>query len=180
MSAEVDEDEHSLEMQYPYIRHVWRDQQVSVVPILVGTLTAPMAEQYANILESYATDPSTILIVSSDFCHWGMRFRYTRYQAGPDEEPVMLSEFTPPSVYANYPIHASITQLDTQAMSSISFSPGKASIACQTFRKYLQQTRNTVCGKHPILLLLSLMTVLETHGRHHECHFTYYTVRIFS
>jgi len=178
MSAEVDQDEHSLEMHYPYIRHIWRNSNVHVIPILTGSLNSHMAEQYAKILEPFAADPNTVFIVSSDFCHWGMRFGYTRYQAGPNEAPIMLSTLTPPEVYAKRPIHISIKDLDAKSMSVISFSSGGASIANQAFRDYLQQTRNTICGKHPILLLLSLMTILEIHGHNHECRFTYYTVRI--
>lgn len=178
MSAEIDEDEHSLEMHYPYIRHVWSRRDVRVVPILVGSLSPSVAEEYAKILQPFAADPNTMFIVSSDFCHWGLRFRYTRYQAGSRELPVILNALTPPDVYAKYPIHASITDLDTEAMSAISFSSGRASIACQVFHKYIQHTRNTVCGRHPIFLLLSIMTALEIHGQSHECRFTYYTVCI--
>ncbi|CCU99367.1 unnamed protein product [Malassezia sympodialis ATCC 42132] len=134
MSAEIDEDEHSLEMHYPYIRHVWSRRDVRVVPILVGSLSPSVAEEYAKILQPFAADPNTMFIVSSDFCHWGLRFRYTRYQAGSRELPVILNALTPPDVYAKYPIHASITDLDTEAMSAISFSSGRASIACQKDR----------------------------------------------
>lgn len=184
MSPEVDEDEHSLEMQYPYIRHVWKKYvrtshkslDVRVVPLLVGSLSPRMAERYAQILEPYAVDPATMFVVSSDFCHWGMRFRYTRYQAGPSEEPVMVDTLTPPDVFSKQPIYASITDLDSEAMSILSFSYNTAAMASQNFREYIQRTRNTICGKHPILLILTLMALLEKHGQCHECRFTYYAV----
>ncbi|WFD27311.1 hypothetical protein MNAN1_002307 [Malassezia nana] len=115
-----------------------------------------------------------MFVVSSDFCHWGIRFRYTRYQGGPSEEPVMLDTLTPPDVLSKQPIYASITDLDSEAMSILSFSYNTAAMAGQNFREYIRRTRNTICGKYPILLLLSLMSLLEKHEQCHECRFTYY------
>ena len=32
---------------------------------------------YGRMLAHHLDDPGTVLIVSSDFCHWGSRFSYT-------------------------------------------------------------------------------------------------------
>jgi len=36
-----------------------------------------MATNYGKIFTPYFDDPSTIFIFSSDFCHWGSRFKFT-------------------------------------------------------------------------------------------------------
>ena len=33
--------------------------------------------RYGALLAPYLTDASTLVVVSSDFCHWGRRFRFT-------------------------------------------------------------------------------------------------------
>lgn len=40
---------------------------------------------YGDILAPYLNDPQNLFVISSDFCHWGSRFRYTYYDesAGP-------------------------------------------------------------------------------------------------
>ena len=69
MSASVDEDEHSIEMQLPYLAHVFREHldRVTFVPILVGSLNATKEESYAALLNKYINDDATIFVVSSDF-----------------------------------------------------------------------------------------------------------------
>ena len=75
--------------------------------------------------------------MSSDFCHWGSRFQFTHQF--PDE-PV---------------IHKSIARLDKQGMDLIEgqqFAP---------FTAYLSETENTICGRHPIQLLLSIIELAQ-------------------
>lgn len=70
MKASVDEDEHSLEMHLPYIRLVFQDQDVKLVPLLVGHPPASQTEPISAALAKYWDDPETFFIISSDFCHW--------------------------------------------------------------------------------------------------------------
>lgn len=35
---------------------------------------------YGALLAPYLDDPSNLFVISSDFCHWGMRFNYTHYK----------------------------------------------------------------------------------------------------
>ena len=51
----------------------------TVVPILVGSLTLEKEIKYGRIFAKYLADPTNMFIISSDFCHWGERFRYTEY-----------------------------------------------------------------------------------------------------
>jgi AmmeMemoRadiSam system protein B len=79
MSVEVDEDEHSIEMHLPYVHKVMSAAQhkYAIVPVLVGSLTPEREAFYGSIFAKYLQDPDTFFIISSDFCHWGERFRYT-------------------------------------------------------------------------------------------------------
>lgn len=81
MSLSVDEAEHSMEMQLPYIAKVMADfkDAFTIVPIMVGSLTPEEESEYGAILAPYLQDPANLFVISSDFCHWGQRFRYTFY-----------------------------------------------------------------------------------------------------
>jgi hypothetical protein len=54
--------------------------QFWIVPILVGSLNAEREALYGRILAPYLNAPDTLFVISSDFCHWGQRFRYTFYE----------------------------------------------------------------------------------------------------
>mmetsp|Transcript_11651 Transcript_11651/g.29668 ORF Transcript_11651/g.29668 Transcript_11651/m.29668 type:complete len:300 (+) Transcript_11651:88-987(+) len=130
MPMDVDEDEHSLEMHLPYIAHVMRGHPFTLVPILVGSVDASSEKVYGELLSRYLDCPSTLFIISSDFCHWGKRFRFTHYDA------------------ADGPIHKSIENLDRKGMHLIEEKNPEA------FRKYLEEYQNTICGRHPISVFL--------------------------
>ena len=94
MSLEADEDEHSIEMHLPYIARVMQRVQeagspFTIVPVLVGSLTPEKEAKYGRIFAKYLADPTNLFIVSSDFCHWGQRFRYTEY----DESKGQIHQF---------------------------------------------------------------------------------------
>ena len=84
VKRESEENEHSLEMQLPYIKKVFQGHDVSIVPIIVGDLSKESERAYGKLLAPYLTDPKTLFIISSDFCHWGERFNYTP-QTTPDK-----------------------------------------------------------------------------------------------
>lgn len=52
----------------------------TIVPIMVGSLTKDSEAMYGEILAKYLVDPENLFVISSDFCHWGQRFRYTYYE----------------------------------------------------------------------------------------------------
>ena len=81
MGISIDEAEHSIEMHLPYIAKVMAEfkDYFTIVPILVGSTNAKEEALYGSILAPYLADPQNLFIVSSDFCHWGQRFRYTFY-----------------------------------------------------------------------------------------------------
>lgn len=56
----------------------FRDQ-FTIIPIMVGGLTPEKEAFYGEKLAKYLADPQNLFVISSDFCHWGERFRYTNY-----------------------------------------------------------------------------------------------------
>ncbi len=46
---------------------------------MVGGLTPEKELFYGEKLAKYLADPQNLFVISSDFCHWGERFRYTNY-----------------------------------------------------------------------------------------------------
>lgn len=97
----------------------------------------------------------------------GTRFSYTFYYPQPLPNiagGIRLSRDGPrPS--AEYPIHQSISALDHEAMEILTLPPSKASQVHHEFEKYLVRTKNTICGRHPIGVLLGALTGLEKGGR---------------
>jgi AmmeMemoRadiSam system protein B len=101
------------------------------VPILVGDLSEDVVTRFAKVLLPYFERKDVFFSVSSDFCHWGLRFGYTPNKAKQD-------------------ISTSISQLDHEGMDIIETKNALE------FRKYLKRTENTICGRNPILLLLEV------------------------
>ncbi|CAB1338699.1 unnamed protein product [Coregonus sp. 'balchen'] len=87
MSLQTDEDEHSIEMHLPYTAKAMESHkdELSIVPVLVGALSESKEQDYGKLLSRYLADPSNLFIISSDFCHWGQRFRYTYYDEAQGE-----------------------------------------------------------------------------------------------
>jgi AmmeMemoRadiSam system protein B len=159
MRSSGDVNEHSLEMHLPYIYK--RIQQTfpsesdypTIVPILVGDANGSEEKQFGELLAAYLKDPYNVFVVSSDFCHWGSRFSYTAYVPQGDlQNLTSLSRRTPAPTEP--PIHESIKQLDHLAMDAIESGNHN------DFVENLRQTKNTVCGRHPIGVTMAALEVL--------------------
>jgi len=159
MDIQTDEDEHSIEMHLPYVRKVFEGLDISIVPILIGAIDHEMEARFGKVIAPFLAREDTFSVVSSDFCHWGTRFSYTFYypQSPPNTAgSIRLSRSGPPPS-ADHPIHESISVLDHEAMKILTLPPSKASQAHLDFSKYLTRTKNTICGRHPIGVLLGVV-----------------------
>ncbi|KAI0793463.1 MEMO1 family [Abortiporus biennis] len=169
MSIETDEDEHSIEMHIPYVRKIFQNLDIKIIPILVGAINKDKENLFGSLLAPYFEREDTLCVVSSDFCHWGTRFQYTLYypHPAPSSTPaIRLSRSnTSPATLDKHPIYESISELDHEAMELMTLPPATACAAHHDFSEYLSRTRNTICGRHPIGVLLGALTVLEKEGK---------------
>lgn len=138
MTISVDEAEHSMEMHLPYLAKIFKGRSVKIVPILVGALSSENEGAYGKLLAKYLDDPANFFSVSSDFCHWGLRFDYIRY----DEK--------------QGPIYKYIEALDHSGMQAIESGNPEA------FKEYLSECKNTICGRHPIAVFMHMKKNCET------------------
>jgi len=137
MSKEVDEAEHSIEMQLPYIRKMMGDSDFTLVPILVGSTTPQSEAQFGQLLAPFMADKNNFFVISSDFCHWGKRFSY--YHLEDDDGP----------------IYQSIERMDREGMKMVESGDP------DSFYSYLKRTKNTICGRHPIGIFMQMMKAAE-------------------
>jgi AmmeMemoRadiSam system protein B len=156
MDSRNEESEHSIEMQLPFIAKVMEHRSprsFTIVPILVGSLSNSKQASYGKILAKYIENPENLFIISSDFCHWGSRFR-----------------FSPHDPHSDKSIHEQIAQLDRQGMEAIS------SLDPAVFNEYLKKTQNTICGRNPICVMLQAAEHFRLSNNHtHELEFLKYS-----
>jgi AmmeMemoRadiSam system protein B len=77
MKRHVDEEEHSGEMQYPFIAKIIKDttdnngkrHDVSILPIMIGSIQTSKEEEFGKLLSPYLSHTSVFTVISSDFCH---------------------------------------------------------------------------------------------------------------
>jgi AmmeMemoRadiSam system protein B len=164
MSTRVDSDEHSLELHLPYIYHIFsvyheQEKHPPLVPILVGNTSPSVERAFGAILAPYLADPDNVFVISSDFCHWGSRFSYTYYlpsATSDSAEGVSLKSRDKPR---DPPVYESIARIDQLAMESVESGQHDAFLAT------LRDTGNTVCGRHPIGVMMAAIGVLKSEGK---------------
>ncbi|KAJ7598078.1 hypothetical protein C8J56DRAFT_919136 [Mycena floridula] len=160
LSIDADQAEHSLEMHLPYVRKIFQGYDIAIVPILVGSISKETESAFGAVLAPYLASEDTLFVVSSDFCHWGTRFSYTYYYPDAnDASAIRLSRSSQPS--ESHPIHESIRKLDGEATDILTLPPQSATAAHEEFSQYLGKTKNTICGRHPIGVLLGALSALE-------------------
>ena len=143
LSKETDEEEHALEMHLPMLHYV--APNAKFVPLLFGDVGLDQEQVLLDLLAPYVTDPATAFVVSSDFCHWGSRFRYTMYT------PTGMEALAPVSSHTvTKPIWQSIAELDKACMEIASLG------SADKWNSFIKETGNTVCGQRPLGVLLRL------------------------
>lgn len=165
-----DVNEHSLEMHLPYlyrrISETFPDPKdfPPIIPITVGYTNFHMERLFGKMLAPYLKDPTSVFIVSSDFCHWGSNFDYFYYMPKAPARGVHLDQGLTglPSQNGNPTIHESIRRLDEMGMDAI--ERGKHA----EFRDYLLDTDNTICGRHPIGVVMAAIEYLRENSGSHD------------
>ncbi len=120
--------EHSIEMQLPFIQHTFGS--IKIVPVLIGNMSDPAElESIARLLKTQL-QADDLVVVSSDFTHWG---RYYHYQPFKED------------------IKENITKLDSRAYSYLE------RLDLKGFRAFKQETADTICGFNPCCILLDML-----------------------
>ena len=128
--AQAHEREHSIEMQLPFLQRAltpgWK-----LVPVLVGWMEAGDRRRAAELLRPLLDD-QTLLVVSTDFTHYGPNYRYL---------PFPLDRHTPQR----------IKRLDQGAVERILAGDAEGFLA------YRRRTGITICGREAVAILLHLL-----------------------
>jgi AmmeMemoRadiSam system protein B/AmmeMemoRadiSam system protein A len=129
--------EHALEIQLPFLQ-TSAARGASIVPIVVGRLDGRARRLAAARLREIAgTD--TVVVVSSDFTHYGAAFDFAPFGMGPD-------------------VPARIADLDRGAIDFILRRD-----RCG-FQDYRAETGATICGARPIELFLQMSESEDLEG----------------
>jgi hypothetical protein len=123
-------EEHSLEMQLPLLQRALQPGW-QLVPVLVGQLAAEDYRTAAELLRPLL-DENTLVIVSSDFTHYGPRYGYLPFPNDKD----------------------TAERLEVLDKVGLSFILDRDP---QGFLDYKNSTGITICGYRPIALLLHLL-----------------------
>lgn len=144
LTLHSDEKEHSLEMQLPYIVRVMekRDKPYTIVPVMVGSLSSEKENVYGKIFSKYLADPENAFVISSDFCHWGQNFQYQFYDKSWGQ------------------IYECVERLDKLGMQTIK------ELVPTKFSSYLKKYENTICGRHPIGVMVNAAHELNQDSRY--------------
>lgn len=131
-------------MMFPFIKEMFHDiQSLLIIPILVGSFGSIDKRQKAARRLAEILPEDSIYIISSDFCHYGSRFGYSP-QFNNDESEISKS----------------IERMDIEGFNCLNNSIDP--IECLS--KYLNQTRNTICGRNSIILLLEIFKQSKIKG----------------
>ena len=134
--AQAHLNEHSIEVQLPFLQFVSKDvlQQLRILPIAISEeinlnkLALDIKEVLIDL------NKEVVFIVSSDSTHYGPQFRYVPFSSDVPER---------------------LRDLDEGAIKLIK------NMDSEGFLKYTYETGATICGKLPIALLLKILEKTE-------------------
>lgn len=126
--------EHSLEIQLPFLQRALG--QFELVPLVLQGVRLKQARAIAQALDEIV-DEQTLVVVSSDFTHYGSSFGYLPFSEN---------------------IPENLKELDMGAVETI------ASGDVDEFVNYCDRTGATICGREPITVLMCLDN-LQQFGR---------------
>ncbi len=122
--------EHSVEIELPLLQKTLGE--FCLLPVLAGRTSATSERALAEGLAAL-NDGRTLFVFSSDFTHYGARFGYTPFG-------------TPASA-----AREKIRGLDRRAIGLLT------KVDAAGFRAYLEETKNTICGRSGLGAMLELL-----------------------
>ena len=125
---EIHYHEHSVQIQLPLLQSVL-GSPFKVIPVITGQLDADAARKTAQALSPFLS-PSTLVVISSDFTHYGRDFDYVPFRDN---------------------IAENLRKLDLGAFERIRTGRAEKFAAC------IAETGATICGEGPIRILLEML-----------------------
>ncbi|MGI5870051.1 MAG: AmmeMemoRadiSam system protein B [Kiritimatiellia bacterium] len=120
--------EHATQIQYPLLQYALKGFKIA--PFIVGQMDPFAAHRAAAALRA-VVDDETLVVVSSDFTHYGRDFDYAPYPPGEALERVK--------------------QVDFEAFDHIRAGDAAGFTAC------IDASGATICGREPIRVLLDML-----------------------
>ncbi len=120
--------EHSVQIEFPLLQYAL-DPGFKAVPIVTGKLDIQTTEQIAEKLLDLI-DQDTLVVISSDFTHYGPRYRYVPFEENVPEK---------------------LRQLDMKVFRHIKANE------LQKYTAFMNESGTTVCGRHPIGILIAML-----------------------
>jgi len=123
--------EHSVENQLPFLQRTIKD--FKMVEVLVGDLSPSDRDALVAAVRPLV-DQGTLMVVSSDFCHYGPAYGYVPFK---DDVPRQLAAL-------NAAATQEILQVDVAGWDN-----------------FLGETHDTICGRSPIGVLLKVLEPVD-------------------
>ena len=126
-SDSVHKNEHATQIQYPFLQYALPDG-FELIPVILGETDLESSKRMAQAI-AQTLDDNALVIISSDFTHYGRDFNYTPFKE---------------DVYAN------VRKIDLGAYDL--YRGGTPS----EFKEYITANSATICGANPITLAMFL------------------------
>ncbi len=126
--------EHSLELQLPFIKYCFPNAKL--IPIVIGHLDDDSEVRLIGEILKGFVGKDDLVVVSSDFTHYGPRYSYTPFPSYSSEK---------------------IAGLDGEAFQHLS------KLDLDGFIEFLHRTNDTICGMYPCQVLMSMLPH-DSHG----------------
>ena len=127
-SDRVHQGEHCIQIQLPFLQASLAEG-FKIVPVITGQTDPDHIRKIAKMFTAFLT-PETLVVISSDFTHFGKGFGYVPFK----------NDFA-----------ENLRKLDLHAFSFIQEKN------CTGFTKYVADTGATICGEAPIRILLEML-----------------------
>ncbi|MDD5178421.1 MAG: AmmeMemoRadiSam system protein B [Candidatus Nanoarchaeia archaeon] len=137
--------EHSIEVQLPFLQYVSKDKlkDLRIVPVLISEFEYEKCKKLGWAIAEI--DEDTIVIVSSDFTHYGSNYGY-----------IPFLENVKKQVY----------EMDSRAINAI------IGLDSRKFLAHLEKTDSTICGVGAILTGIEAFKALDSEKGHLLSYYT--------
>ncbi|PLW79435.1 AmmeMemoRadiSam system protein B [Candidatus Woesearchaeota archaeon] len=122
--------EHSIEVQLPFLQFISKDKmkELQIVPITISEDLK--ITEFANNLKKILEDEDAVIIVSSDFTHYGRAYGYIPFEGEPQKR---------------------IKEMDKKSIEYIKNNQLKELL------DHIDETQSTICGIIPIIILMQTL-----------------------